>query len=145
MLRIVVVLEVRDSGERLVWDFSSRQALILKTSVGRVGDWLRVNREDASVTDALLTTSDVEIKPLVGRHVMVRGNRTVLLIIERKFQIKTPAMKLPDFEKDFGISTDYDRTKRFVSPFLGPIDAFFGTDQFPENVLVELETIKCVS
>ncbi|KAH7723437.1 hypothetical protein AAVH_08916 [Aphelenchoides avenae] len=123
---LAVVLEVRENGDRLVWDFNKRQDSVLAARVGRVAEWLQIDGENVSVTRALVTTSDVDIRPLTGKHIM----------------LKVPAIKLPDIEGDLGIGVNADRTKRFYSPLVGPIDAFFNTSQFPANVLLELEVIK---
>lgn len=76
---VVVVLEAQENGERLVWDFGKRQENVISSTVGEVGDWLRIDGPDMSVTQPLLRTSSAPIHGLPGRHVMVS---TTLVSVE---------------------------------------------------------------
>ncbi|KAH7723435.1 hypothetical protein AAVH_08914 [Aphelenchoides avenae] len=123
---LAVVLEVRETGDRLVWDFNQQQERVITTSVGGVAEWIRIDAEDVHVMQALVPTSDVDIRQIPGRHV----------------KLKVPGIKLPDTEKDLGIGLGVDRAKRFFCPLLGPVDHFSNTSHFPENVFVELDVVK---
>lgn len=66
-----VVVEISANGERLVWDFASRQERLINSAVGAVGEWVRGTGSEVSVTEALVSTSTSPINGVPGRHVLV--------------------------------------------------------------------------